>query len=142
MTKTTLQALFILFLLFSFSESKAQVSASYFGNVSNSKVGIGYDFNEKLWTEVRLYSGTTLRNLTVEAVLNYNFLRRDKYRTYVGAGIVVNYLNGLVVPLGVQFSPFENLNNFSFHIEFQPMYEVDYQNIFIEGFWGLRYKFN
>lgn len=142
MTKITLRTIFILALFFSFNFGNAQVSASYFGNTSNTKVGLAYDFNEKWWTELRLYSGTTFRNLTAEAVVNYNFLRKEKYRTYVGAGVVVNYLNGIVLPLGVQFSPFENLSNFSFHIELQPMYEVDYESVFLEGFWGLRYKFN
>ncbi|CAM4356302.1 hypothetical protein [Gillisia limnaea] len=142
MSKITLKAIFILSLLFSFNQAKAQLSVSYFGNSANSKVGVGYDFNEKLWTELRIYSGTSLENVTAEAVLNYNFLRREKYRTYVGGGVVVNNLNGVVVPIGVQFTPFESLNNFSFHIELQAMYEVDYEDLFINGFGGIRYKFN
>ncbi|MGZ9734328.1 hypothetical protein [Flavobacterium sp. GNP002] len=142
MTKIILKAIFIFSLLFSFNETQAQVSVSYFGNSTNTKIGVGYDFNEKLWTELRIYSGTSLANTTAEAVLNYNFLRKEKFRTYVGGGIVVNNLNGIVVPVGVQFTPFENLNNFSFHIELQLMYEVDYEDMFVNGFGGIRYKFN
>ena len=142
MSKITLRIIFMLLLVFSFSNANAQVSVSYFGNAHNSKVGVAYGFNEKLWTELRLYSGTSLENTTAEAVLNYNFVRREKYNAYVGGGVVLNSLNGLVLPLGVNFSPFENLNNFSLHIELQPMYEVDYEDLFLNGFGGIRYKFN
>lgn len=142
MPNITLKFLFILLFIFSFTEAKSQISVSYFGNANISKVGMAYDFKEKLWAEVRLYSGTSLENTTAEAVLNYNFLRREMYQTYFGGGIVVNNLNGLVIPIGASFTPFESINNFSFHIELQPMYEVDYENVLLNGFGGIRYKFN
>lgn len=137
-----LKTTFFLLLLFSFNEANSQISVSFYGNAHNSKVGVAYDFNEKLWAEVRLYSGTSLGNITAEAVLNYNFLRRETYETYFGGGIVVNNLNGLILPVGARFTPFESLENFSFHIELQPMYEVDYEDVILYGFGGIRYKFN
>ncbi|MDT0690469.1 hypothetical protein RM549_11785 [Salegentibacter sp. F188] len=142
MSKITLKIIFMLLLVFSFSKANAQVSVSYFGNANISKVGVAYDFNEKLWTELRILSGTDLQNFTAEAVLNYNFLRREKYNAYVGGGVVVNVFNGFVVPLGVSFSPFESLKNFSLHVELQPMYEVDFADVYIYGYGGIRYKFN
>lgn len=142
MLKITLRIAFFLLIIFSANEARSQVSVSYYGNANTSKVGVAYDFNEKLWTELRLYSGTSIGNLTAEAVLNYNFLRRESYETYFGGGIVVNNLNGVVLPVGVRFTPFESLSNFSFHIELQSMYEVDYENLFINSFGGMRYRFN
>lgn len=142
MSKVALKLSFILFMVISIHEARSQVSVSYFGNATNSKIGVAYDFNESLWTELRLYSGTSLSNITAEAMLNYNFLRREKYTGYFGGGVVVNSLNGIVVPVGTSFTPFESLDNFSFHIELQPMYELDYDDIFINGFGGIRYKFN
>lgn len=142
MSKVTLRIIFILLFIFSINEAKAQWSVSYFGNANVSKVGIAYDFNESLWTEVRLYSGTSFENTTAEAVLNYNFVSREKYQTYVGGGVVANNLKGLVMPIGVRFTPFESLDNFSLHIELEPMYEVVYENIFLNGFGGIRYKFD
>lgn len=142
MSKVALKLTFVLLMVFSFNEARSQVSVSYYGNANNTKIGLAYDFNESLWTELRLYSGTSIENITAEAVLNYNFLQGEKYMGYFGGGIVVNNLNGVVLPIGTRFTPFENLDNFSLHIELQPMYEMDYADIFINGFGGIRYKFN
>ena len=141
MEKISLRIGLVLLLLFAFNEAKAQWSVSYFGNSSNSKVGVGYDFSEKLWAELRIYSDLPLYDITVEGSLNYNFVRRDQYRTYVGLGMVLNEINGIFLPLGVQVSPFENLRNFSFHIELQIIEVFDYNDTYLNGYWGLRYRF-
>jgi hypothetical protein len=141
MYRITLSLIFILS-LFAVKEAKSQVNVAYYGNIVHSKIGIGYEFNETWWADLRIYSGTSLNDLTPEVVLVYNFMRRDRYKNYVGAGMVLNYLNGFVAPLGVRFTPFENYDNLSFHIEFQPMYEFDLDDFFISGLLGLRFKFN
>lgn len=141
MDKIFLRIGLALLLLFAFNEARAQWSASYYGNSSNSKVGIGYDFNEKLWAELRIYSNLALYEITVEPLLNYNFVRRDQYKTYVGLGLVLNEINGVFLPVGVQVSPFENLRNFSFHIELQIIEVFDYNDTYLNGYWGLRYRF-
>jgi hypothetical protein len=109
-------------------------------NESNSKLAIGYEFNDKLWTDLRIYSGTNTENFTPEIVLNYNFVRKENYDTYFGGGVIINNINGLVIPIGVAVKPFENLKNLSFNIEFNPLYEMNFNDLFIRGFIGMRYK--
>jgi len=132
----------ILFLILSvvYLRGYSQVTTSFYANESNSKVAIGYQFNDKLWTDLRIYSGTSIDNLTPEIVLNYNYLRTENYETYVGAGLILNNINGIVIPIGIAIKPFENLKNLSLNIEFNPVYEFDLNDLFIRGFIGIRYK--
>jgi hypothetical protein len=116
------------------------VSTSFYTNESNSKIAIGYQFNEKLWSDLRIYSGTSIDNFTPEIVLNYNYLRKENYETYFGTGIILNNINGIVIPIGIAIKPFENLKNLSLNIEFNPLYEIDLNDLFIRGFIGIRYK--
>jgi hypothetical protein len=69
-------------------------------------------------------------------------LRKENYYTYVGGGIIVNNINGIVVPIGIGIKPFENMKNLSINIEFNPLYEIDLDDLYIRGFIGLRYKIN
>jgi hypothetical protein len=115
------------------------MSISYYSS-SLSKIGLGYNFTERFWSELRLYSNTTLDNITPELVLCYNIVKKDKHNIYVGLGGNVNYFNGIVVPIGVQFSPFEKLDKFSFHIEFQPTIDFESATL-LQSSWGLRYRF-
>lgn len=93
-----------------------------------------------MWSDLRIYSGTTIDNFTPEIVLNYNFLRKENYETYFGAGAILNNINGIVIPIGIGIKPFENLKNLSINIEFNPLYEIDLDDVFIRGFIGIRYK--
>ena len=122
--------------------SYSQITTSFYTNDSNSQIAIGYEFNEKLWTDLRIYSGTNIENFTPEVVLNYNFLRKENYYTYIGGGIILNNINGVVVPIGVGIKPFENLKNLSINIECNPLYETDLEDLFIRGFIGIRYEIN
>jgi hypothetical protein len=117
----------------------SQMSISYYSS-SLSKIGLGYNFTERFWSELRLYSNTTPDKITPELVLCYNIVKKDKHNIYVGLGGNVNYFNGIVVPIGVQFSPFEKLDKFSFHIEFQPTIDFESATL-LQSSWGLRYRF-
>ena len=135
----TKKLIFTLILGIIFFNSYSQISASFYQNESNSKIAIGYEFNDKLWTDFRLYSGTNIENITPEIVLNYNFVKKEKYETYIGAGIVLNNINGIIIPIGIGIKPFENLKNLSLNIELNPLYEIDFEDVFIRGFIGIRY---
>lgn len=132
----------IIFLSFSgiYLKGYSQVSTSFYANESNSKVAIGYQFNKKLWSDLRIYSGTNIDNFTPEIVLNYNYIRKENYETYLGVGLILNNINGIVIPIGIGIKPFENLKNLSLNIEFNPVYELDLNDLFIRGFIGIRYK--
>ncbi len=118
----------------------AQVSISFY-NSSLSKIGVAYNFNDKIWTELRVYSNTVFEDITPELVVCYNVINKEKYNMYAGIGGVVNYYNGIVLPVGVQFSPFEKLANFSLHIECQPTFDFE-SDFLLQSSWGLRYMFN
>jgi len=119
---------------------QAQFTTSFYLNDQNSKLAFGYEFNDNLWTDLRIYSGTNIENFTPEIVLNYNFHQKESYYTYVGGGIILNNINGFVVPIGFGIKPFEKFKNLSLNIEFNPLYEVDFGDLFIRGFIGIRYK--
>ncbi len=133
--------LFILLCLMS-NKSFSQLSLSYY-SASPSKIGLGYNLSEKLWSELRLWSNTTVKDLTPELVLCYNVVTKDKHNVYLGLGGSVNSFIGLVIPIGVQFTPFEKIDRFSLHIEILPTldFEHDINNQIIQGAWGLRYRF-
>ena len=66
-------------------------------------------------------------------------MKKEKYETYIGAGIVLNNINGIIIPIGIGIKPFENLKNLSLNIELNPLYEIDFEDVFIRGFIGIRY---
>lgn len=138
--KQTIKTL-VLIGLISFMSNNAfsQIGVSYYSS-SFSKIGLSYNFSNRLWSEVRLYSNTTFYDLTPELVLCYNFVNKERYNIYAGVGGVVNYYNGIIVPIGVQFTPFEKFDKFSLHIELQPT--LDFGNTpIVQSSWGIRYKF-
>lgn len=140
MKKIYVTGLLTLMLSLFASEASSQVTASFYTNDANSKIALGYNFNDKLWTDLRIYSGTNIDNITPELVLNYNFIRKDMYDTYVGGGVILNDINGIVVPLGLAIKPLENVKNLSINLELNPLYEIDYEDVYIRAFIGIRYK--
>lgn len=140
MSPKLLKLILSLSLVVIYANGYSQVSASFYANDANSKFAVGYQFNDKLWSDLRIYSGTNIDNFTPEIVVNYNYLRKENYETYIGAGVILNNINGVVVPIGIAVKPFENLKNISINIEFNPLYEIDLNDLFIRGFIGIRYK--
>ena len=137
LTKTSLILSIIIFLGI---KGFTQVSVSFY-NSSLSKIGVAYNFNDKLWTELKVYSNTVFEDITPELVVCYNVINKEKYNFYAGIGGVVNYFNGIVLPVGVQFSPFEKFANFSLHIECEPTFDFE-SEFLLQSSWGLRYMFN
>jgi hypothetical protein len=118
----------------------SQLSVSYyFSNLS--KIGLAYDFGPRFWTELRLYGDTEISNITPELVFCFNVVSRDQHNIYVGLGANYNYFTGFVLPVGVQFSPFEKFNRFSMHIELEPTLDFSSEDLIIQASAGIRYKF-
>jgi len=117
----------------------AQLSVAYYSS-SLPKAGIGYDFNEKIGTELRLYTDVFMENFTPELIVKYNFIHKDEFDFYSGAGIVINSINGFFVPVGIQIRPIVNFRQFSLHAEIAPLINFDGDLLFL-GSWGFRYKF-
>ena len=139
MTRTIKTLLLIGLISFLSIDAFSQIGVSYYSS-NSSKIGLSYDFSNKFWSELRLYSNAYFSDLTSELVLCYNLVNQERYNIYVGIGGVFNYYNGIVVPIGVQFTPFEKLDKFSLHIELQPISDFD-KTSSVQTSWGLRYKF-
>lgn len=116
----------------------SQLSISYYSSLS--KIGMGYNLDDKLWGEFRLYGNTSIDNISPELVFCYNIVKREHHNVYLGLGATVNRYNGLVLPVGVQFTPIEQFDKFSLHIEIEPVIDFD-NDLFILTSWGFRYKF-
>lgn len=143
MAAKKLKFVFLLFFGIVYSTCHAQLTTSFYMNDQNSKVAIGYEFNDRLWADFRIFSGFNFNYFKPEVVLNYNFIQRENYYTYVGGGFSANSFNSSVlVPLGIGIKPFDNLKNLSINIELIPTYYFDFQDAFIVGFVGLRYRFD
>jgi len=118
----------------------SQLSLSYYSS-NLSKIGLAYDFSPRFWTEVRLYSDTDISNITPELVFCFNLANREYHKVYLGLGANVNYFTGFVMPIGVQFTPFEKFDRFSLHIELEPTLDLAGEDLIIQSAWGIRYKF-
>jgi hypothetical protein len=130
--------LFIFLCLFGL-KGFSQLSISYYSSTL-SKIGLGYNFNERFWSELRLYSNTSVGDITPELVFFYNIVKKERHNIYLGFGGNVNYFTGFVLPVGVQFTPLENFDRFSMHIELQPTLDIS-SDLVIQSAWGFRYKF-
>jgi len=117
----------------------SQLSVSYYSS-SLSKIGLGYNFSDRIWSELRVYSNTDFDNITPELVLCYNFVNNERYNIYAGVGGVIGFYNGIIIPIGVQFTPFEKFDKFSLHIELQPTINFESARV-LQSSWGIRYKF-
>ena len=105
--------------LFVYSSVSAQFGISYQLS-TNDKIGISYDFNPKLWVKLGFYDGVFFENFTVDAAIMYNFVNKEKHNVYIGFGGIVNFMNGIIVPIGVEVKPIKDTPNFSFLFEALP----------------------
>ncbi len=138
--KTTIKLFILLGLLFGItSKGQSQLSIAYYSS-SMAKIGMGYDFSEKVRGELRVYSNTFREDITPEIVLCFNIVRREYHNIYIGLGYAFNAIDGLVIPAGVQFYPIPDFRKFSLHVELQPTYEY-FDGLILQASWGLRYTF-
>ncbi|MBN2273264.1 MAG: hypothetical protein JXK95_02940 [Bacteroidales bacterium] len=137
--KTLIRLLVITTALIIGSKSFAQLSISFYSS-SLSKIGLAYNITDRWWIESRFLSNTSIGDISPELVVCFNLVKKDRHAVYIGAGAIINYFNGPVLPVGVQFTPFEKFNRFSLHIEFEPMLDLD-NDFILQSSWGLRYKF-
>jgi hypothetical protein len=118
----------------------SQTSIAYY-NSTDSKIGLAHNFSEKLWAEARVY--TTFEDFDSEVVLCYNAYKKENYNFYLGLGVDLvewfEYDPDILIPIGVQFAPFEKFKNLSFHVEFQAVIK-DHDSI-LQSSLGLRYTF-
>lgn len=121
--------------------ASAQFGISYQLSASNSKIGISYDFGQKLWANVGMYDGVYIEGFTVDASVNYNIVSKERHDLYAGIGGIVNGFEGIIFPVGVGFHPVKDFPNFSLQIEASPVYEVNVEDLIFFCSLGVRYTF-
>jgi hypothetical protein len=101
-----------------------------------------YQLDENFGVSLRVGSDNYIENLGYEAAFTYNFISKDDYIFYMGVGGRFNVFDGIVIPVGLQFFPFEN-KKFGFHGELTPMAVLTEANsgVLLRGTWGIRYRF-
>ena len=139
MKKFLLIFVFIIALL-SVNKGFGQLSVSYQYSSLN-KIGLGYSFSPKIWTELRIYSNTNLRSFTPELVFLLNIKKKEQHEIYIGIGGVADVFEGLVFPIGLQFRPIENFKRLSLQIEFEPILDISGDDIIFQSSAGIRYTF-
>lgn len=72
------------------TKSSAQIAAGFYAGSGDTKAAIGYDFSPKVWADIRMYGGVSLKKFTPELTINYNFVRRETHDIYLGASLSVN----------------------------------------------------
>ena len=100
--------------------------------------GVGYEIKERFLPELRLNSDIEFEDMALEAVVKYKLLRKDNYALYAGLGLRTTFLEGLVIPLGLDIYPFKQ-KDFGFHIEMAPI--ASGEDSALRGSWGIRYRF-
>jgi hypothetical protein len=139
--KKSILVLVLIFCLVSISNSGlGQLSMSYQYSSLN-KIGIAYNFSQRFWTELRIYSNTSVSDFTPELTFLYNVSVKERHEIYIGAGVVINYFSGFVTPVGLQFRPFENFKRFSLQIEFEPTFDWVSEDLIFQSSAGIRYTF-
>ncbi len=139
--KNTLKIVVFFSLFVAYWDTQAQVSASVFINGMDTKIGLGYQFNDKFWLDARIYTLATEQNILPEINFNYNFIRHDNHNIYLGASVVVAEFGALGVPIGLSIRPFP-IKNLSIMMETSAMYTSGETNFVLLGFVGLRYLFD
>lgn len=132
-----MKKLTILFLLFS------NVALAQFGVSAHQSelpfIGFNYELDERWRPELRIGTDNYFELVSVELDLSYDILNKEEYEFYAGAGLRLNYWDGVVIPLGLNIFPFQS-KSFGFHIELSPIIVFDDEPL-LRGSWGIRYRF-
>lgn len=99
--------------------------------------GVHYELWERVRPEVRFGTDTFLEDLSIELVATYDILKKSDYELYAGLGFKDDPFAGLVIPLGMNFYPFQE-RKFGFHFEVAPIIGDD---DLLRGSLGIRYAF-
>ena len=101
-------------------------------------VGLNYEIKNRLRPELRIGTDNYFDETTIEAVVNYNIVKKEDYEVYAGIGGRLIRFEGLVIPIGINVYPL-SAKQFGFHIELAPIIG---EASLLRGSWGIRYQFN
>lgn len=120
MKKNLFIGFLLVFLSFS-SLSFGQISIS-FQYSENSKIGVGYNFTRRLWTELRMNKNKKFFDVNSDLALLFNLIKKDEYDLYLGvSGQIWSKDNfQYSIPMGLQIRPIDAIRRLSFLVEFRP----------------------
>ncbi|MHA6250085.1 hypothetical protein ACXYMU_19285 [Pontibacter sp. CAU 1760] len=126
----------VIIFLFISTATYAQFGVSF--NQSNLPfAGLNYEINNRFLPELRIGTDNYFRNTSLELTVNYIFKRNETVNVYTGLGGRVQFLEGIVIPLGLNIYPFEE-KKFGFQIELAGILAG---SSLLRGSWGIRYRF-
>ena len=133
-----MKKLIALFILAVPSLSLAQFGVS-FHHSGLPFLGANFEINDRIRPEIRVGTDVFWEEISGELVLTYDILDTDDYEFYAGAGLRVHEFPGAVIPIGLNFYPFDE-KRFGFHIEAALLF-VEHDADILRGSWGIRYRF-
>jgi len=105
-----------------------------------SFAGVHYTFIPRIAAEFRLNTSVFVEDISPEFLATYRFVDRTSYAAYTGLGGRTNQFYGIVIPLGFQVSPFEELRNFALSSELA-LLGIGGEDVVLRGAIGFRYYF-
>lgn len=136
MKKITIKFILVLSIFFISNNSFAQLGVSF--HQSNLPfVGISYEIKNRFSPEIRVGTDNYFHDTSLELAVNYIFKRNETVNVYAGLGGRIGFLEGLVVPVGLNIYPFDT-KNFGFQIELAPIVR---ESSVLRGSGGIRYRF-
>lgn len=125
-------------LIFLAATLKAQVAFSYHQSSVVSSFGASTNPDKSVWVEGRI--STNSSEFDVTGMVLYNFVKRDDFKLYTGAGFgSVLFEGNFALALGFQVKPIEKKDNFSLFAEYTPLFDTDFLNYIGSGSIGMRY---
>ncbi len=124
------QILFIVFLCFAVSYSKAQNIAYY---PLNSVFAISTNTQNNFFVDFRFQTNTFFQSLTTDIAPQFNIVHRPRADYFLGGGIQINFINlisgtdsrkiqGYFLDAGVRVSPIDKIKNAQIIFALSPIY--------------------
>ncbi len=135
-------------------QANAQIGVSYLHSNMISAIGGSYQFNDRIWSEIKI--GVSVQNFTPHFQANYNVLKSEKIDFYVAAAYAFRYgvtsrvsnlgmtitvgstqVNTFLPGLGFNINPFNDAPNFI--ISAEGLIVVNSQDTHPQGSFGIRF---
>lgn len=150
-----MKKIILLFILsFLAVQANAQIGVSYLHSNMISTIGGSYQFNDRIWSEIKV--GVSVQNFTPHIQANYNVLKREKIDFYVAAAYAFRYgvttsvsnggmtitvgssqVNTFLPGLGFNISPFDDAPNLMFSAE--GLIVANSLDAHLQGSFGIRF---
>lgn len=115
----------------------------------DAKIGISYEFSEKIQSEIRVNDNIGIE-FNTELSLLYKIISKEDYNLNLGIGISVfpfhsnnlNFFESIFIPLQIEITPFRETKNFGLVLESAYHFSDIVNGSGIRNSIGIRYIFN